>query len=51
MTKGYTKPRIWKRGSMWFCSYYKNELQEESGRGFTPYLAWYIWKYRINDAT
>ncbi len=45
------KPKIWKQGSMWMCSYYRNALPNVAGRGFTPYLAWYTWKYRITDAS
>ena len=40
------KPRIYRKGAAWFCSYYKGILGE-SGKGHTPYLAWYSWKYRL----
>lgn len=41
------KPKIWKQGSKWLCSYYHHTLPDEASWGFTPYLAWYMWKYRI----
>jgi len=50
------KPKIWKEGQWWFCSYYKQRLRNltcdgDTGRGFTPFIAWYNWKYRTYNAS
>lgn len=40
------KPRIWKKGGWWFCSYYPKSSCEDFSRAKTPLLAWYYWKYK-----
>ncbi len=39
------KPKIWRKDGWWHCSYYP-KASIETARGKTPYLAWYVWKYR-----
>lgn len=38
------KPKIWRQDGLWICAYNRNDV---AGRGFTPYLAWYVWRYKI----
>lgn len=40
------KPKIWREGNWWFCSYYQRYWSDRS-KGKTPYLAWYNWKYKV----
>lgn len=39
------KPRIWKKGSYWWCSYYRN-YNAGAHYGSTPSQAYASWKWR-----
>lgn len=43
------KPKIWKSGCMWICSYYRNSIAGAYG-GSTPAEAYAAWKWTMTSA-